>query len=334
MRVKHKKSFLVIIMSLQLFLLSILRAPEVGIDTKVYLDRFSYISGYDFSNLFILPDLVDFELGFVLFNMLVSSISDNERFFIIISTAIIIGSVSRYIFKNSKIAWLSFFLFIGLGFWGNSLNVLRQFIAIAFLIISLSFVFKNKFVYFLMFVIISSFFHLSALSFIVVYPLSKIKVTKIYITIFLSLCIVIFIFSSQILSILINLFGYEQHIDRLGDGSGVGMLILLLLIATAAIFYRGNALKVDRNFDIYLHILLVGILLNILALEFDLAGRAMIYFTVHNIIIVPTIIYSIKNKFDRNIGVLLIIIGVLYFYIFRLLLIDVSYLVPYRFLEW
>lgn len=333
LKIKNKAMVFLVIISIQIFLLSALRHINVGADTGVYVRRFSIIADTYWGSIFDLSEVVDFEIGFIILNKLIGTVYDNERFFLVIISAIIIFSISKYIYKNSKIAWLSFFLFIALGFWGSSINVLRQFIAIAILLPTIKHVENRNLFKFVFHVIIASFFHISALAFFVIYPLSKIKITRLYITLIIIVGIITNFFAPNLLNYVIDFFGYQQHADRIGEGSGTGMLVMLIMITIAALIYRKSAIRKGESYDIYIHILLVGLLLNILALNFDLAGRAMIYFTIHNIILIPNILYSINKKIDRFVGIYIVLVGTLYFYFFRLLPSDVSSVVPYMFME-
>lgn len=333
LKIKNKSLLITIIIGIQLFILSAFRDGSVGADTYTYIDRFYIIIFHGWESLYNLREIIDFEIGFIVYNKIVGSIVPNDRLLLIVTSAIIIFSVAKYIYKDSKIAWLSFFIFITFGFWGMTLNTLRQSIAIAILLPSIKYIINKQFVKFCLIVLIATLFHISAISFLIMYPLSKIKISKFYVGLIFAGGIFIYLYAKNIISILLDLFDYHQHYDRIGEGTGAGMLILLITILFVALLYRKSGLNKINNYDLYIHFLVVAIFLNILALEFNLAGRAMQYFSIYTIILIPNIIYSINLKIDRLIGTFIVLIGSIYFYWIRLVT-DTGSIVPYEFVSY
>src|SRR5690606_38087880 len=178
-----------------------------------------------------------------------------------------------------------------MGYWGSSMNVLRQFIAVAIILFAIKLISQRKTGYFFLLVLFASTIHTSALVTLLVYPLSKVNLNKFYyLSIFIGL-LFSYTFADIITQLTLMRFGYEDLLGRLGDGSGMGMLILLLLISTGSIVYKSQANIRTENFDLYFKILSVGVVLNVLSLNFAMFGRAMLYFTVINIVLIPNLIY-------------------------------------------
>ena len=124
------KNLLTKVAMFQLFLLSALRASNVGVDLKRYIPRFEYISSQNISSLLLVSKKTDFEFGFVLLNKAISIISKNQQIYLAITSMIIMYSFSRFILKLSKIPLLSVLIFMSLGFWSGSMNILRQYLAL------------------------------------------------------------------------------------------------------------------------------------------------------------------------------------------------------------
>lgn len=330
-KTKKRELILVLILSFQLVLLSTFRSNTVGSDTINYINRFFIISATDWKYIYDLRDVVDFEEGFIIFNKIIGTLSSNRTVFLAINSAIIVFSVADFIYKKSPNIFLSFLVFIGLGFWGDSMNILRQMLALAILLRSLKYIEEKQLFRFVFLVIVASTFHISALSFIIVYPLSLLKINRVYLITMITLGVSVYLLADKIIIYLLNFFGYQQHFSSIGTSSGGGMIVMLIMFAIAALYVRKVAIQKHDDFDLYIHLIFIGILLNILAIDFALAGRSMIYFTIHNIILIPKILDSISKDFDRYIGTFIIILGILYFYLFILLKVDGSGVVPYIF---
>lgn len=332
-RLKDREKIFIGIITLQLFILSAFRDFSVGADTYNYINRFTIIANTSWNNIPNLPEVLDFELGFIILNKLFSLLTTSPRIYLLSINLIILLGVAKFIYNNSKIYWLSYFLFIGMGFWGDSLNILRQFLAVVILLNSIEDIKNNRLVTFIVRVLIASSFHNSALFFIIIYPISKMRINKKYYFSFVVSTIFVYLFSGRILNFLLLNFSYGNLSRSLGMGSGSGMLILLIGILFLTLLFKKDFLSKIKNPQVYIHILTVAILLNILALEFGIIGRMMIYFTSFNIILVPNVIFSIYSEEYTFFSKYFFIIVVSYYYIFRVLVIDASNVVPYIFLN-
>lgn len=333
----------IIFISLQLIIISSLRNISVGQDTSVYVERFNIISNYTWKDIFSLREIVDFEIGYITLNKALSLFIFNDQVFLSIISLILISSISIYIYQRSDLIWMSLFLFVTLGFFGESMNLFRQMIAISILLPSIRCIEKREIFKFTLFVLVASLFHLTAISFFIIYPLSMLKINKNYLIGLLVFAVSLFMFSDKIIYWGMHLLGYQEYSVNLGEGSGVGMIFMLSFFLFLALIYRkptvicskGNQLNYTSDsisFDIYINILVVAIMINILAINFALAGRVMLYFTIHNIILLPKVISSIDNRRNRIFVSLIILSGVSYYYIFKLLVDDGSGVVPYLFM--
>lgn len=332
-KIKNRDKIITIVIGMQLLLLSCLRNISVGVDLGNYIPRFYIINETRWRDLFNIIDVVDFEFGYILFNKIVGIIYNNERFLLIIVSVIIVLRISKFIYYNSKIKWLSFFLFVTLGFWGNSLNIIRQFIAIAILLPAVNYITENKLKKFILNVIIAAFIHKTALIFLILYPLSKVKITKRYIFVVASICIILSKFSVDIINLIANFFNYNFYINDIGNGlgNGKGMFILLSSVLIVALIYKKYINEKDKNFNIYIHMIIISIVFNTLAFNFALMGRVMHYFTISMIILIPNVIFYMKEKIDKYIATYLVAFLSIYYYIFIILQKDLNVVVPYKF---
>lgn len=330
--IKNSNLVLTIIMTVQLFILSAFRHYTVGYDTVNYVNRYSIIGSTSFNNLPNIAERLDFEMGYIYLNKFLTFINKDYRMLLIATSFFILVSIGVFIYKYSNIAWLSYFVFISLGYWGSSLNVLRQFISISILLLSIHFVKESKFIYFLICVFIATTIHTSAIFFIVVYPLSKLKLNKYFYLLYFIALIFLARFAQPLILWVMNNFGYSDLSNRLDSGSGVGMLVLLIIILAGSLLFKRQTDAYIENFDLYIKILLVGIMLNVLALNFAMIGRAMLYFTIINILLIPNLISAMQNRYNRIIVTSAVVITFLWFYIFVLLQVDAGGIVPYIFM--
>ena len=74
---------------------------------------------------------------------------------------------SILIYKYSNSVWMSVFLFYSLGYFGASMNTIRQCIAMTIIFLAYHFILENKIKLFLISVILATTFHKTAIVFLV-----------------------------------------------------------------------------------------------------------------------------------------------------------------------
>lgn len=295
----------------QLFLFLALRDKNVGTDLKNYIPFFWNTSVLPWSDI----SVINFEIGFKIYNMIISTIFGYKvQIFLAITAFICLIGVINYIKKNSKNYLLSIFIYITFNFYIFTFSGLRQAIAMSILMLSFEFVKKRKFVKFLLMVILASLFHKSALIFLVVYFIANVKINKKYIVYATSIAAILFIFKSFIVDIMINLGGYSVYADVAG-GDGYTLLFTFIIMF---IFSMLSYKNVDKENAIWYNCLLIAIYIQILATANASISRLVNYFSIVIIVLLPNVIESIPSKSKRILIKMLVIILLTGFYIYSL----------------
>lgn len=185
-----------------LFILSFLRW-ETGTDWNSYHNYFNHI--------FELPYNLDIlESGFRVLNYTVRSFTDEYTIMLFILGAILFS------FQSLAIKRLSFFPILSLTFlYASQLaNILfvRQWIAVGILFYSIVFIKKNKFIPFLLLVLIASSIHRVSLIFIIVWWVFKMNISTRKIILFLCLSVIFSYFMESLLSSMLG--GIENRVFK------------------------------------------------------------------------------------------------------------------------
>ncbi len=325
-----QEKVLSIIIGIQLFFIAAFRNDSVGGDLVGYFSAYNVINATPWSGIF---SSIRFEYGYVLLNKLCSLISDDTRVLLIVTSFIIVLGYVYYIYKNSRIVWLSFFLLICLGYYVSSLSMLRQSLAIVVLLNGIQFVEKKSFFKFLWCVVLASFFHLTAAIFIILYPISKLKISWGYfIVVFIITILLSQILGRFLIMYLIDRYfvGYEGKII---SGEGYSMLLLLLTVTCLGMSVRRKYIGVDnRKMNVYFHIMILACCMQLLSLQFSLFARIVLYFSTTMIVFIPNVIRSVPIRELRLIGLTLICALTTYYFIFIILGRNTSGILPYSFM--
>lgn len=150
-----RKNILYVLSFMPFFLVSALRYA-VGTDyiTRYVFDFVRMYQGYNVPNL---------EIGFVLLNKVTILITNKPFLMFLITSFFINGFVFFTICKESKDKILSICIFFLLGFFFDSLNIMRQYLAWSFVLMGYYYLLKNKKLLYILFVLIASSFHSTAI---------------------------------------------------------------------------------------------------------------------------------------------------------------------------
>ncbi|CAG9355494.1 EpsG family protein [Clostridium perfringens] len=328
-----KKLYIIPVFSFLAFI-SMFRASFIGNDTIQYLNIFENLKFYEIKDF-----KGRYELGYIFLNKLILNISDNSQLILIITSFFIIFSYSRFIYKYSNNIWLSMLLYFCLGYFGNSMNIIRQEMAIAILFFAYDFLIRRKFLKFVVIVFIASLFHQLSIIFIIAYPISKLKLNFNTILVFLSVTILGVLLFNPILSMLMKFTKYNYYLDsvyldgeiRLASVLNIMILIITLIFGLIINKYY-NVYKFDNCVRIMTLFLLMGTVISIISLRFNLLDRVANYFSVFIIIYLPNIVDKIKNKWISSLFIVIITtLFVAYFLTVQYLKPDWNSIYPYYF---
>lgn len=240
-RNKRSRKYFCIITVIILSLLSAIRADDVGADTLGYIEEFEVVSRQSYVALFKnYPSC----FGYYICCKFLNNLGLDVHFWFFLVALLFNSAVFYFIFVYSKNPVLSFALYIGSGIFAFSLAGMKQIVAMSFCIFSYCLLQKNKrIILSILFVLLGSIFHQSALFFLLVLPLARLNVTKRWNIFFFSFLIVMVVGGSTLLRNFIgflaeqgNRFGHYS--DDVSELNFTQFFIYLLLVGSCFVFYR------------------------------------------------------------------------------------------------
>ena len=318
--------FLIFISALLLIFIASNRALEVGTDTLTYYLNFQNIEFEDSVRTY-----QGIQKGWYYFNYYIHSFLDYDLFMYIVYS-IIISLVCYVSYKNSKQPIFSILLFVLLYFYFSSFNVMRQFLALSFMLLGYTFLYigdKKKFVLCL---IISSLFHFTALLMMPLLFIDKLKISSKFVYLLVPISFIIGIWYSSLLE---NIVTYMTIFTALNEGvsgyldayGGERSFFSNFIINTTFLITYYFA-KDKRN--IWLLLYLLFIISNNLFGSFGQANRIFWYFQISMLIVLPNTWGNIKNKFYRTCYILFVLVYAYSIY-FISLNANASEVLPYSF---
>ncbi len=328
------------------FVLIGFRGIDVGSDTWFYVHGFESIASHN-----TLTEAIQnsrYEVGFVFINFICAKIGFSYNMLQILITFFICVSIGIFLKRYSLNVWVSSFAFYTLRYMLGPMNTVRMWIAIAILLFSIPYLQKQKLIRFFMIVLIACLFHSTALVFAILYPLSKLKITKKKILILISIALAIgyvgtpfFVWLTQRL----NMYsGYLTSVYFVYDNNIAVYFTLaidLCLLLFIFLEYRKdskNNLQEDAERDLIPieNIIKIAILLivaiDIVGLKNTIMNRISTYFGMFWIVGIPSALKKINYRYNREI--VWIIMGTLLAIQFLVVMIfrpEWNSVVPYHF---
>lgn len=301
-----------------LTLLSCLRKYTVGADTAQFWDNFLKINSLNFSELFTLR----YEKGFILLCKFIQIFSSSPQSLLIVTSIFVNFSVYKFIKKYSKNILFSCLLYLTLNYYFTFICLMRQALAISIVLYGFDYLINRKYFKYLIFVLLASQFHMSALIFLILIPICNFPNNK------LILLTIILSFFSLVISkygflIITNLVPeYSKYVgsdySQPSYISG-GMYTLTNFCFLLFGFLIPNRLKIfnkifkDREYVVVSIIISLATIISAASMSISIFNRIFLYFNFFNLIWVPNCLELIANdRVRRNWKILITFFTVLY----------------------
>lgn len=295
---KFNKRMYTFICALGLFLISSLRSIYFTTDVIGYVtayERFKTIDFVHFLNNFTIKEKDPF---FDLISKVFVECGINYRWWLIIIAALFCFSIYFIVYKYSSNIFLSYIMLISLGYFYFSLSGLRQTVALSIILFSYKYLKNRNFKKFFLIVIFASLFHASAIIFLLIYPISNMKVDFKSIIIILFFLIIAYTCKYQIIKILsfMNIGDkYSYYIDS-GTTLTISGFLIQFSIYLFCLKYKKDLIKLNKKNVILYNLLFVGVIFQSFAAVIAEFFRISMYFSIFGIILLPKAINIEKNK--------------------------------------
>lgn len=326
----------IVCIGISMFIVAALRNYTVGRDVYNYLRRYARFADAEWKEIFYMADSMMFEHGFAILNKLLTYINKNPRFFLVIAAFFIIFSYGMAIYRYSTIPWLSFLLFMTMGFFGSSLNVIRQYIAVAIILFSYNAIKNNKLLEFIVLVLVASNIHTSAIIVLPMYWLSKIKFNKFTLfaifSLFLSGAYVFIRYSKTIIAFMAPyMHTYNRYLGELERDSGNGAIGATLIYAAFLILIIIELYNSEEEIkNMYIAFAIASVMLILFSYAISISERALPYFSSMFIFSVPKAITSEKKRRIRIQYVIVICVVLIAYYFAIICRANTGAQIPYE----
>lgn len=323
---EKQRKWLCWIVGIQLFLTAALRHVSVGGDLDNYIPAFEYIGGLPWKRLVFVP----FETGYVVLNKVVCILSQNVRLLLTVIGGFVVFGYVRMIYQKSALPWVSLLLFIGLGFFTESLSMLRQAIAMVIFMCGLKYVEERRFGKYLIVVLLATSFHLTALVTLLLYPFMRFRLNAVNFIILLVGCGVFARFAgSVVLNYIISRF-YSLYSMQMDAGGGFSMFVLLFAVTIIGILLKSKREMPQEA--IFSHMMVLACCMQLFAMQFALFARIVMYFSFAMIVWIPSMVVKIEGREGRSFATGIVCALAVAYFVLIIVGRNAAGIAPYRFM--
>lgn len=328
---KYRKKFILIMSFLALFLLQCLRMPgAVGIDYVSYGKNFQKLITMPWSGIFT---RFDEEYGFWILTKLITLVTHNVQIYMIILSFLVLLPIMVTYIRETNMPLITFVLFLAYDVFAMSFSGMRQSLALAIIFYCFRFVKKasvKNIIFYYLGVLLAYQFHISAIIAVLIYPIYHLKIKKEYGFFVVAFVFIIFIFKSQIFSMVLKIMPEKYLKYEITQTGAMGMLIFdIVILFSSFLFARKDDKELIglRNMDIMV------VIFRCFSPIHYLASRFAFYFIPFVALLIPKVLTT-QHEDDAGIIVIvkiLVAVGALALMFYGLLRNDAVGIYPYVF---
>jgi transmembrane protein EpsG len=327
-----------------LWIIVIVGAPVfiATVRSGVGTDYYNYVSIFNASQNLSFLGLIDNSMGeplFLIVNRLIGLIFNELGmfFFVTIFMMIFVLKTADY-YKNHLNMGAVLFIFY-LVYYSTSLNIVRQMLAVAIVLYAYRYILEKKLVWYVFLVLVAAQFHSSAYICLLFYlvgfkrdNLSLYKRTMYYISVICSLILI-----APLIENITKLPIFSKYLETYTinySGGGFGFLILILPVLIPILLFRKQIVNQSKRYEVLIDLLFLQIPLQFSGYFSEFAHRLTIYPAIIQVILVPLLVTSIKDKSLR------FLLGIYYtfwytgYYYYYYYLMNTGEVYPYRWIFW
>lgn len=247
-------------------------------------------------------------------------ITDEPQMFFIITGCFIAFVVLRLVLKYSSNIYISVTAFWGLLYWNTSINIVRQYMAVAIIIIAYDIIIKEKlkfidYVKIVLLLMLAALFHNSALLMIFGIFIFRLRIQQTSIGIFKS--IIVYVLLSVLISygysFVYNIYGIDDTYGR--ESASIFGLVVPAFICLSAWLYRREIIARDNRNQYLINASLVTLILTLISVfGMLIVQRLAIYFSIFSILLLPEIFRSLFKKYYFKSQTTIFLAGIMVYY--------------------
>ena len=275
-----------------------------------------YAKYVEFMHLVNCDAYVPTEIGFNTIVKIIYGISGFENFLLVFAffaffTVLLFLAA---IYKQADSFGFSFFLFMAFGYYFQSFNTVRYYLALAIALYAIPYVLKKEWGKFILLVLLGATLHKSLLVVLPLYFLASLNWKKWQLMLAALFCTTFFFLQDFYLRVVVFLYPTYEDTEYLEGGTSYVNIARCLAVLVLALFCYRKVIKDNLRNRFYFYCNLGALVMYVCCSFLPIISRIGYYLTITHIFFLPTLIESIENrKLKKLMTAGVCLAGVLYF---------------------
>lgn len=314
--------------ALPMFALIAFRGGSMGADTSSYLKFFSRMANTPWNKIFIINENgYQFEEGFVIFEKIMTLITDNPKIYQVIYSSIYLVSVVTFANRIEKRNFSFLFFFATIGLYTFMFTGVRQCLAMSILLWSYPYIKRRKLLPFLLILALAFTFHKSSILFIAAYFIYNRRLIWQNSILYAGFAALAYLNIGIIQEWFNDALDYDYGVES--TGNGIIFFAVIAVITAFALFVVFYYKQQTPEFTGFINIGIIVLILWCLRLVTRVAERPSYYFMFFSAAMLCYAIEEIPNKRDKEIIGIFVYAAFMLLYVYKFLTGFAS-LVPYK----
>lgn len=300
---KKSKKTCCILSCLFLIFFTYIKLPTLGnSDTLgIYLPRFKLIQSLSIASTAKFIGKIEAQFAFYILTKVFTLFSGNYSLYVTLCSTLLLIMFSRIVYKYSKSPTFSYIIFFSI-FYPWTWIILKHSFAWGFLLLAYEALIRGKNKRFIIFVIIASLFHISALLFLLALPVSKMKIGKYQYVVLAIVFVVTQLFYKNISQIIFSVITTGHYTMYEGKSTSFGIMGMLLYVCIfiAISMLTSKETKNEYVFKINYNMIWLGTIFVFMANVVWDIFRISMFYNIIICIVLPNTIYNLKNKKTKD----------------------------------
>ena len=198
-------------------------------------------------------------------------------------------SLGILIYRYSTSPYVSYLMYICMGFYFFTFSGLKQTIAMSFLCFAMMALLEDRPIKFIVWTFLGAFFHAPALVFLLAYPFAHKKIDRWYLMFILAGLAVVFALRNQLVSVLATL--YQDDADAYGEASKfIGGRFLMMVAILAGGYYLWPVRRRDATYAKIFTVMVLAALFQTFSVYDNVFTRLTDYFYQFVVVFMPMVL--------------------------------------------
>ena len=275
-----------------------------------------YAKYVEFMHLVNCDAYVPTEFGFNWIVKLLYSISGYENFLLVFAffaffTVLLFLAA---IYRQADSFGFSFFLFMAFGYYFQSFNTVRYYLALAIALYAIPYVLRKEWGKFVFLILLGSTLHKSLLVVIPLYILASLNWKKWQLALMAVFCSTFFLMQDFYLKAVIFLYPTYEDTEYLEGGTSYVNIVRCFAILLLALLCYKKTVKDKRRNQFYFYCNLGALVMYVCCSFLPIISRIGYYLTITHIFFLPVLVNGIENKkLKKLLTICVVAAGVIYF---------------------